>query len=120
VVREASKPTISPDPGSGQFSLACGCAGRCSILHIERFAPFQDESAGWYFDFFTRRGERSSLGWRIKLAWKVLIGRDHFCEATMWSDEEIEGLRRFLNGYVPIRYAPTTSSTLDPPRNTNG
>lgn len=104
------------DPGYGQLSLPCGCAGHCSILHIERFAPFKDDPSEWYWEFFTRYGERSSWWWRIKLAWKVLWGRDHFCNATTWSDAEIEPLRRFLNGHVPVSYAPNNNHTMEKPR----
>ena len=91
-----STPSVPHD-----LSLPCGCAGHCSILHVQHFAPFKDEQSEWYWDFFTRYGERSPWWWRIKLAWRVLWGRDHFCNAAMWSDSEIEPLRRLLNAHLP-------------------
>lgn len=116
----SNTPSVPVDPGRGEMTLACGCAGRCTVLHIQRFQPFKDEQEEWYFDFFTRAGERSPLWWRIKLAVKMLLGRDHFCHALIWSDREIEELRRFLNHYVPVVYAPNSNHTAEMPRNTNG
>jgi len=70
--------------------LPCGCVGNCTILAVDRF----DE---WYFELYTRVGARASLWYRLKKAWAILLNRDHYLDALILSDEEIQKLRDFID-----------------------
>lgn len=57
-----------------------------------------DEPWAWSFEFFNRAGSGpGTLGYRIKLAWRILLGHDHFIEAVCLDGNDVAKLRDFLN-----------------------
>ena len=79
-----------------RFFLPCGCADNCTILAVDRWQWDEGEPTKWYFELYTRVGERASLWYRTKLAWKILWGKNHYLDAFFWTDEEIQKLRDFI------------------------
>lgn len=78
-----------------RFFIPCGCVGGCTILGIDRFQFEGDDE--WWFEFYTRVGEKSSFWYRAKVAWKVLWGQNHYLDSLCWNNEEIQQLRDFID-----------------------
>lgn len=79
--------------------VPCECAGRCTIAVFQRFhwaAP--DET---FIELYTRIGDKSDFRYRLKQAWNILWGKDHYLDAICISKEDelalIEWLQRGWN-----------------------
>ena len=78
--------------------LPCGCAGSCTILAVDRFSfGGEGDPEDWYFELYTRAHTRSGLRYRLGLALKVLLNRDHYLDSLIFSDAEIQPLRDFID-----------------------
>jgi hypothetical protein len=87
-----------------EIALECGCAGRCTQLVIRDWFVDDDDYPPWV-EIWTRVNARSALSWRLKLAWKIVTRRDHYCDDLTLSPEAILRLRDFLNECVDLRGA---------------
>lgn len=113
--------------------LPCGCVSNCNVLAVDRW-QWDDESDGeWQFEVYTRAHSRSNLRWRLKTAWQVLRNRDHYLDALVFDDKEIQALRAFIDAKLPewpqnavfvttstANYVPPPSSSVSTDRGVEG
>lgn len=96
------------------IKLDCDCAGRCSVLCVD-FDKYDESEHTWSWDFYTNSGYDHSWYHRVRIAWNVLRGKDHYFHGTVHTVKDMERLRSFLNQTLPSK--PWTPS---PPIVTGG
>ena len=74
--------------------VECECAGSCTILGIDEWT-WGDEPTERFVEVWTKGGGKSLRG-RLKVALRVLLGRDHYLDALVLSDEDAARLSKFL------------------------
>lgn len=87
-----------------QAVLRCECG--CAVLCLDWFPPFKDEVAEGYMDVYTHpraNGFRS----RLKMAWRILRGKDPWVDAVVFGPKQVAELQGFLarcNPASPVTY----------------
>lgn len=76
-----------------QVELRCECG--CAILCLDWFPPFKDEKAEGYMDVYTRPAD-TRLGNRLRMAWRMVRGRDPWVDALVFGPRQAAQLQGFL------------------------
>lgn len=83
-----------------RLMVPCDCVGTCSYLVIDRW----DHEDGWddefYADIYVRPGT-GMFRWRIKQAWKVLLGQQLPTDMTI-QREQMVMMRDWLNERLEV------------------
>ena len=82
------------------LKLDCDCIGRCSVLRVD-FEKYDDGPEAWSWDFYTNSGYTHSFRHRLRIAWNVLRGAEHYFHGTVHLREEMERLQNFLEETLP-------------------
>lgn len=90
------------------LELRCRCVGTCAILGVDDWGDAHkrpdDEPWNWTFEFFTRSGGGTgTLRHRIKNAFAILLGRDHFIDCVCLDGTDVQRLLDFLHESLPPR-----------------
>lgn len=80
----------------GTFRCECGC----TFVTFDIYRWNKDASHTVDLEFWTHVG-KASLRWRLKTAWRVLTGGDHYLDAVSVDEDQAKELRDFLVEKLP-------------------
>ena len=77
-----------------RVDLPCDCG--CTVLSFEVFDP-----EVIYIDIYTHVSTKAKFSYKLKTAWALLRGKDHYLEGLVIGPGSAEKLKTFLNEVKP-------------------
>ena len=92
--------------------LDCQCVGSCAVLGVDDWGDVanhpDDPPWSWSFEFYSRAGSGpGTLRYRLRLAWQIIRGQDHFLECVCLDGDDLLKLRSFIDESLPPRITDT-------------
>lgn len=79
------------------MTIPCSCG--CSVVSVVEFEEIGEEPREFYAEFYTMACP--SLGHRLKTAWQVFRGKEHWIHDVCLTKEGLTELRDYLNQIMP-------------------
>lgn len=87
-----------------QLLLPCLCAGTCSILGVDVLIWDDDtEPEDIWFEIYQAYDWSRRLRERVKMAIKLVLGKEHYARSTSLRRDGAEEMRDFLNRYLEYK-----------------
>lgn len=75
----------------------CACAGSCAAVLFTKWEGNIGATNDWYVEMYQHIAYRPGLKDRLRVVWAVLRGREPYTHGLVLMENQIVGLRDFLN-----------------------